>query len=114
MAKIVFTHSEVMAAMPKCGGKVGSADAWELYASQEGAEDAAKTINMILLQRPTDHMVGVNVDFANLDNLADSLHDEVYRALRIKGQTFGFGDTEPRWRLTNMVRNLFRPDDMFC
>jgi len=111
MAKIIFTHSEVMAAMPKSEGAVGSANAWELYASMAGAEEAAKTINMILLQRLTDPVVGVNVDFGNIERLANSLHDEVYKTLRISGQTFGWGDTEPRWQLMRMFRNLFQTED---
>lgn len=109
MPFITFTHSEVTAAMPVDGltREVGTAHAWELYSHQEGSEDAAKLIRMHLYRRLTDLANPIQFDANHICRVADMLHDEIRKELLIKGDTFGWSDTEPRWHMRRMVDKLF-------
>jgi hypothetical protein len=107
MPFITFTHSEVTAAMPKDFNEVGTAAAWELYTSQEGSKEAAKLINMHLYRRLTDLASPIQFDSNHICRVADTIHDEIRKDLLIKGETFGWGDTEPRWQIRRFVDRLF-------
>ena len=122
MAIVKFTEEEVRAALPRehkfnedgtygpNEDKVGTSHAWEIYSSYPESADAADFINAILVKVLTTEPV--EVDLTDIDDEVDGfngrLSSVVCKALRGKfGQTFGFTDTEPRYKMHMFVRRLF-------
>ena len=109
MPTITFTHSEVTAALPKANGVVGGPEAWELYCSMEGAENAAATVRTKLYSIFTDRMNPVTYD--SIEKLIWRVQDEIGEDLKFNhGNTYGWFDTEPRWQLTRFIHKLFDTD----
>ena len=125
MAVIMFTEEEVRAVLPaqrknvagewvRDEDNVSTARAWEMF-SGEGkyidGDEAAQYVGDRLVDILTK---GISFSPAaplrDVNSLASILNETIYSELQKKyGTAFGFGDTEPRYHMTVMMRNLMVP-----
>lgn len=108
MAKVEFTYQEVINALPResrDSNSCGSAAAWQIFSTQEGADDAAVVINDTLVTSLTQPF---EVKFGEVDGVAGRLSELVAERLRAcYGRVYGWNDTEPRVELHYFVSRLF-------
>ena len=84
-----------------------SARWWELYASQEGADECAKHITQRL-----GYHVGKACECMRDDHrfTAQKAAEQVYKEMLIALEQYsdwGAGDTEPRWMLRSWIKTKF-------